>query len=151
MLYSIDAYAFDRIPEKSPDKTAWFDAYGIWFAGKLRTAIMAKHGRKCWPYLDKETKKLIDGEEYDVDVWGKQAKLIFWVAQGYPRGIIVMPGEEELLEEARQISYKKPWLFDEVLQLQSRPDSDPPKKDLTAIVAAAAEQPPPPESEYASA
>ena len=126
MLHAIDAYAYGRIPADSEDKESWFDAYGLWFAGKLRTAIMARHGRMCWPFLDKKTEKLIDGEEHDIDVWGKQAKLIYWVAQGFPRGVIVMPDEEELLEEARQISYRKPWRFDEVLLLQSHMDTEPP-------------------------
>ena len=118
MLFAIDAYAYGHLHPSSPEKYNWFDAYGIWFAGKLRTSIVAKHGTKSWPFLDTEPKKLVEGE-HEIDVWGKQATLIYWVAQGYPRGVIVLPDETDILEAARLIAQRKPWLFSEVMALKS--------------------------------
>ena len=145
MIYSIDAYAYGHINPDSPDKYAWFDAYGIWFAGKLRTSIILRHGRKWWPYFDTELKKITEGE-HEVDVWGKQATLVFWKAQGYPRGVIVMPDETDILEAARQIARGKPWRFDEVLALKALSQETFPAKKLAVMISAEAE--PEPEEMY---
>lgn len=120
-LHAISAYAARNLQKTQPDKaSAWHDAYGIWFAGSLRTSVEAKHGRLSWVFLDTDPKKLDEGE-HAVDVWGKSGTLVFWKSQGYLRGAIVLTEEEPVLDAARSIALLKPWSFEPIRHLGNRP------------------------------
>ena len=95
----------------------WFSAYGIWFAGSFRIAIEAKHAPHTWAYLDVKPEKLEDGRQYPVDVWGKPGILVFWTAQGFPRGAVISVDEPALVEEASGLAILKPWPFEPIFEL----------------------------------
>lgn len=100
-----------------PDNN-WVDAYGIWFAGSFGASIESKHHPETWACLDTKHEKLPDGE-HECTVWDRPGLLVFWHAQGYPRGLIVPAGEESVLNAARKIAETKPWSFTPLFELRS--------------------------------
>jgi hypothetical protein len=99
------------------DQPGWYAAFGIWFAGSFRAAVEAKHAPRTWAYLDINPEELEDGCQYPVDVWGKPGVLIYWVAQGFPRGAVISVDEPALLEEACGLATSKPWSFEPIFAL----------------------------------
>jgi hypothetical protein len=95
----------------------WYSAYGIWFAGSFREAVEAKHAPRTWAYLDVKPEKLEDGRQYPVDVWGKPGVLVYWKAQGFPRGAVISVEESALVEEAYGLATTKPWSFKPIFVL----------------------------------
>ena len=110
---AVSAYMAMKHPK---DYESWHDAYGIWFAGEFRIGIEKKHHPQTWAYISVKTEKLEAGE-FDIDVFGKPGKLVFWWAQGYPRGIIIAIDEIELIERSRAVAAEKLWSFESIHQL----------------------------------
>lgn len=115
----ISAYAAKNLAKTDKDKAAaWHDAYGVWFTGDLGKSIQEKHGKLSWAYLDTPVSKLSE-QEYPVEVWGKQAILIHWLADGYPRGLIAFADDHQALEQARLVAAAKPWSFEPLFSLRN--------------------------------
>lgn len=112
-MKAVSAYMVLKHPK---DYEAWHDAYGIWFAGEFRAGIENKHRPQTWACITVKPEKLEEGE-FDIDVFGKSGKLIFWWAQGYPRGIIISTDEFELIEKARAVAAEKWWSFEPISRL----------------------------------
>lgn len=112
-MKAVSAYMAMKHPK---DYEAWHDAYGVWFGGEFKVGIESKHSPHTWAYITVKPEKLEEGE-FDIEVFGKPGKLIFWRAQGYPRGVILSMDDIELIETARTVAIEKPWSFEPVIQL----------------------------------
>ena len=79
----------------------YHDIYGVWFFSDLTKIIeqvaiqrfVVKLGRMMHVFLDVEPKKVADGI-HPVQVYGNECLLYKWMAQGYPRGLVVLSNDK---------------------------------------------------------
>lgn len=94
---------------------AYHDAYGVWFAGSLGSAIYRRCGF-AHAFLSTKPEKCEEGV-FDISTYGIPCKLYFWHAQGYNRGMIVAVDDaEELHQTAARLLAEKPWQFNPILE-----------------------------------
>lgn len=95
----------------------FYEIYGIWFDKEISKIL--QESVPCSSrivYLNEKPEKLFPGT-HEVKVVDKLAWLYFWVAQGYPRGLVVLAENEEANNKAAELAGCAPWRWDGLLNL----------------------------------
>ncbi|QOX80872.1 hypothetical protein FY034_17775 (plasmid) [Trichlorobacter lovleyi] len=87
----------------------YHECYGVWFSGGLWQALKEVVQDNCRiVYCNVPPGKITEGI-HNVYCGGRSAKLYFWFAQGYPRGMVVWEDDETANAVAARLLDEKPW------------------------------------------
>lgn len=89
------------------------ECYGVWFAGGLWRALkeVVQDGYRT-VFCTVPPGKLSEGV-HDVYCGGRETRLYFWMAQGYPRGLVVWADDVEANNIAARLLEERPWSWQE--------------------------------------